>query len=94
MEIKLKCEYCGSDNLDSFVNGNSYIFKCLNCKKDGPATSFMSISKELQGQYELIEVDQDLNRRETIWTGEIEEGIDRIRLETSKRKLIWLKKLV
>jgi hypothetical protein len=54
----------------------------------------MSISKELQGQYELIEVDQDLNRKETIWTGEIEEGIDRIRLETSKSKLIWLKKLV
>jgi len=93
-EIELKCEHCGADNLDSFVNGGSYIFKCLTCKKDGPATSFRSISKDLHGQYELIEVDQDLTRRETLWTGEIKEGIDRIQLETSKGKLIWLKKVV
>jgi hypothetical protein len=92
-ENKLRCEQCGGQDFGSFVQYGSYSMKCLLCKADGPATSFMAIEPGLHGVYEAMEVDKDLKLKEKLFKGEITEGLGKIKAEAGKGKLIWLIKL-
>lgn len=89
----LFCYQCGKKEFGIFINYGSYIMKCVRCRADGPATSFMAVGPKLTGSYRAIEVDSDFNSVETIFEGDIQEGIAKIKAETEKGKLIQLIKI-
>lgn len=94
MKGELICEKCKGRDFGTFVHYGSWILTCLNCKVDGPATSFIAVAPNLSGNFEAIVVDKDLNHKETIFRGDVKKGgIEIIRTEAQKGNRIFIKKV-
>lgn len=48
------CPSCGSTAFGTFVEFQSYFYRCLNCGDDGPATSWTSIAPKLGGSMRAL----------------------------------------
>jgi hypothetical protein len=92
MMINIKCEFC-SGELGEFVHLNSFVYKCLKCKRNGPATSFESIMETLEGEYEIYITDEYLKKQQLIGKGEIGTLLAQIEQEASSDNLVYLKKI-
>lgn len=87
---ELICASCKGRNFGSFIHFGSLTLKCLDCKADGPATSFSAVSINLTGNVEALEVDEFLNPKGIIFKGDIKIGIEKIKTEAQKGKIIQL----
>jgi hypothetical protein len=93
-ENELICENCKGRNFGSFIHYGSWTLKCLDCKASGLVTSFLAVSSNLAGDFEAIEVDEDLNSKARIFKGNIKEGIEKIKASAQEGKIIQLKRVV
>ncbi|HLK28525.1 MAG TPA: hypothetical protein VKT28_08090 [Puia sp.] len=90
---KMKCESCNKENYLQLVRYQSFFFKCPFCKNNGSATTFAALKDFFIGEFEIIEVDQDLNQLRIFGKGTIEDFRAVISAEAGKGKTIWLKEI-
>jgi hypothetical protein len=88
------CEKCKGNNFGTFVQYGSWIVRCVDCKACGPVTSFIAIHPHLAGHYHAVEVDEELQSKGTIFEGDIKEGLEVIKAEAQKGKMIQLQRVV
>jgi hypothetical protein len=89
--MNLCCDNCNSEEFYSLVSYGSYYLLCSACLTPGPATSFMAVKEVLEGLFEIIEVDSQMNELQLLAAGDIQNHIDIISKEADAGKIIWLK---
>jgi hypothetical protein len=92
-EMKLACDNCHCEKFHCLVSYGSYYLKCSNCHNPGPATSFYALMYELKGDYEIIEVDSNMNELRRLTIGKIQDYVEIISKEANEGKIFWLKNI-
>jgi hypothetical protein len=86
----LTCHLCGGEHLGAFAEYGSYMICCLDCKEAIVATSLIAL-REMEGEYEAVEVDKDLKEKRPVARGEWKAIFPAIREEAGKGKMVSLK---
>lgn len=58
MSTDFSCENCGNADVRMIVQHGSYSVVCAKCQ-EGPATSFLSVIRQLSGRYRAVIVDDN-----------------------------------
>ena len=84
------CSQCSRPTVAAFVQNGSYFTKCTACGYEGPATSWLTLSLQLEGDLKALEVSETYEELALIAEGSIREIVTPISQAASRGALIRL----
>jgi hypothetical protein len=84
------CQSCGAFAVGAFVEGGSYFTRCMACRAEGPATSWLTLKRHLQGNLKAIAVTRQFEVIEVVAQGEAGQIADAISKAAYAGRLIRL----
>ena len=87
---QIHCGHCEARAVEAFVQHGSYFTQCTSCGTQGPATSWLALSSQLQGLVRAVVVGSKFEVLEEVAEGEMSQAAGAISKAAHQGKLVML----
>jgi hypothetical protein len=87
---QIQCGHCGARAVEALVQHGSYFTQCTSCDAQGPSTSWLALSSQLQGHVRAVAVSSNFEVLEEVAEGEMRQIAGAISTAAHQGKLVML----